>query len=515
MTTRRRFITQALTAGIAVTALSRGARSLEEGASVERAGKPDKRPHPVRQKAGAAPLLICGAALIDGTGAGPRANQSILIERGRIKAIGPAGVLGVPSGARVMNAEGRYIIPGLMNANVHLLAAFPQSLMRYWGRFEELIAEAAQVALKNGLTTVFDTAGPRRFLMAVRDRINRGELPGSRIFCAGNIIGFDGPFSEDFDAGAGKVAGAAYAKRINSIWVENVGRHLMWQTPDEVAQQVRAYVAKGIDFLKYAANDHRPGAFLAFSPPVQKAIVEEAHRAGLSAQAHTMSVEGLRIALEAGCDLITHCNLTGPTAIPETTLAQFVERDTGAVIFPMTDRGLAWQAKNSSDMVRTVWAVADINTRNLMRCGARLLLANDGAVVAAETMADPSWQKMWGELMLPEAGGLYNLGEGHFGGFKAMEEKGCEPMRMLQAATREIAVAYGKAGDLGTVEPGKIADLLILDKNPLQAAANYRSIHAILKDGAVVDRAALPRAPALTRPPAPVEEEASYVPFLS
>src|SRR5258705_13206172 len=63
-----------------------------------------------------------------------------------------------------------------------------------------------------------------------------------------------------------------------------------------------------------------PGAFLSFSPRGQAAIVEEAHRAGLTAQAHSLSVEGLRIAIEAGCNLITHCNVTGPVPIPESTL---------------------------------------------------------------------------------------------------------------------------------------------------------------------------------------------------
>src|SRR6202035_4635298 len=116
-------------------------------------------------------------------------------------------------------------------------------------------------------------------------------------------------------------------------WVENVGRHLMWLTPEQVGQEVRAYIARGIDFIKYASNDHWPGAFLAFSPRAQAFIVEEAHRVGITAQAHSMSVEGLRVAIEAGCDLITHCNITGPVSIPQATLELFAARRTGAVVF--------------------------------------------------------------------------------------------------------------------------------------------------------------------------------------
>src|SRR5262249_36218235 len=150
-----------------------------------------------------------------------------------------------------------------------------------------------------------------------RDRVREGKLAASRIFCAGNIIGFDGPYSPDFRLQALDSASAHFAKKINSIWIENVGRHLMWQTPEGAAKEVGAYIRKGIDFIKYGSSDHFPGAFLAFSAEAQAAMVREAHRAGITAQAHSTSVESLRVAVEAGCDLITHCNVTGPVPIPD------------------------------------------------------------------------------------------------------------------------------------------------------------------------------------------------------
>lgn len=420
-------------------------------------------------------------------------------------------------GAEIIEAQGKYVIPGLMNANVHLLCDVRlENLSRHTERYEELIAEAAQVALKNGVTTVFDTWGPRRFLMAVRDKINSGQVAGSRIFCAGNIIGFDGPFSDDFFAKAAEVASAALVKRINAIWVENVGRHLMWLSPEQVAREVRAYIERGIDFIKYASNEHgaAAGAFLQFSPRVQRAMVEEARRAGITAQAHTTSGEGLFLAVEAGCDLIQHANITGPMQISGETLELLARRGTGAVVFPLTQRALGWLKQHASDRSWTMWHASDVNARNLIRSGARLLLANDGAVLAPEALADPMYAKSWAGL--PEDDGLAPLATGHFAWFRAMEEKGCPPMEMLKAATSNIAAAYGKSKDLGTLEPGKIADLLILDKNPLESSAHYRSIHTILKEGQRVDRERLPLNPILTRPlEPPVEEEARYVPFLT
>jgi imidazolonepropionase-like amidohydrolase len=455
-------------------------------------------------------LFITGATVIDAVSEKPLEGHSIWIEGSRIRAIAPRSQLPVPTGVQVIDARGQFIIPGLMNANVHLFAAFTvETIVRHMGCYEDLVAEAAQVALKVGMTTVFDTWGPRRFLMNVRDRINSGKQIGSRIFCAGNILGFDGPFSPDFLPKAAEIVSPILTNRINAIWVENVGRHLMWLRPDQVAREVRDYIGKGIDFVKYAANDHYPGAFLSFSPAVQAAIIEEAHRAGLTGQAHSLSVEGLRTAIEAGCDLITHCNVTGPVTIPESTLELFSKHHTGAVVFAWTQRGLDWVAANCADLE---WRVADQNARLLIQSDAMLLLANDGAIYPHEMASDPAWAK-W-SVGAPAEFNLFSLQRGHFLWLEAMEEKGCAPLRMLQAATRNIAIAYGKDKDLGTLEAGKIADLLILDKNPLMGAANYRSIHTIIKEGAIVDKDSLPTHPMLTRPPeAPAEEEASYKPF--
>lgn len=461
-------------------------------------------------------LLISGATVIDAVADEPRSHHSVWIDGDRIRAIAPTAELGVPDGAEVIDAHGKYVIPGLMNANVHLQSDIStETLVRYMENFEPLIVESAQVALKNGLTTVFDTWGPRRFLTTVRDQINAGEVVGSRIFLAGNIIGFDGPYSPDFKQEAGEVLGSAFVKRVNAIWVENVGRHLLWLTPEDVAAEVRAYIEKGIDFIKYGANVHygsSSGAFLAFSPRVQAAMVAEAHRAGITAQSHSMSVEGLHMSLEAGCDLITHCNITGPVPIPDATLELFAERQAGAVLFPWTDSGLAWLKENVPAKEWVMWQSTDINARNLATSGAPLLLANDGSVYTPQMRAErpKSW---WGGP--PDDESLGNLATGHFYWLRAMEQKGCSPIQLLRAATRNIAEAYGKGADLGTLEAGKIADLLILDRDPFASAENYRSIRTVIKDGAVVDLDALPEHAILTGeldPPA--EEEASFKYFL-
>jgi len=438
-------------------------------------------------------------------------GRSILIEAGRIKQIAPHDQVRVAPSTQVIDAKGKYVLPGLMDANVHLLVDLRlENLVRYEDRFEDLITEAAQVALKNGLTTVFDTAGPRRPLISVRNKINSGELTGSRIFCAGWIIGLDGPFSQDFYPKTLEVASSALIDRINAIWVENVGSDLLWMAPEQVSKEVRDYLGKGVDFMKYASSDHRGlgPALLAFSPLVQTHLVEEARRAGITAQAHTTSVESLRIAIEAGVDIIQHCNITGPTPIPHSTLELLVKKGAAATVFPFTQRRYEWIIEKCDAAFRRFFAAGDANTRSLIAAGAKLLLATDAGILAADVATDPVLGSGWAA---PGTDNLAELGQGHFHWLKAMEEKGFPPMEGLKAATRNIAVAYRKDEHLGTLEAGKIADLLILNENPLLNAENYRSIHLVMKDGVVVDRSSLPKHQLLTKaPPEPTFEERAY-----
>jgi imidazolonepropionase-like amidohydrolase len=452
-------------------------------------------------------LLICDATVIDGVAEKPAEGQSIWIEEGRIKAIGRRDALRVPPSVQVLEARGKYALPGLMDANVHLMGDIRvEQLVRYEDHYDEVIAEAAQVALKSGLTTVFDTWGPRQPLMKVRDDINSGKIPGSRIFCAGNIIGLDGPFSADFLPKAPEAISGSLVQRINAAWVENVGPDLTWMTPEQVAREVRAYLDTGIDFVKYASSEHRaaePNAFLVFSPLVQGRIVAEAHRAGTTAQAHTTSVEALRVAVEAGCDIIQHCNITGPVEIPQSTIDMLVTNETGVVVFPMTQRRLSIMKDTLSAALRRHWSTVDTNCRALIASRARLLLGTDAVLQASDVAGDT-----------PDPANedcLWELGPGHFRWLQAMEEKGFPAMEGLKAATRNIAIAYGKEKDVGTLQPGKIADVLILQENPLLAAKNYRSIQAVIKDGRVVDRDKLPANPVLTkRVPAPVADKLPY-----
>jgi imidazolonepropionase-like amidohydrolase len=411
--------------------------------------------------------------------------------------VGPRSALAIPSGAREISVTGKYVIPGLMDANVHLVyGASIEFMARYEGRFEDLIIEAAQVALKNGLTTVFDSWGPLRPLLTVRDRLNQGEIPGSRLFVAGNIIGFTGPFGRDFSGDAEKLATKSFQKRINPLWELNTGPELMWLTPDSLRTEIRRYVANGMDFIKYAVSGHTVMEMLMFSPEQQRAIVEEGHRAGLVVETHTTSVESLRQALDAGVDLLQHGSMTGPTPIPPSLVARLKSGPVYCAIQPLTQKRLAITIQSAGRFSPRVHYAElakqeDDNEIAMIRAGIPLLLATDAGIMDPDERDNLPADQHEDESTA--------LGDAHFLWFEAVKEKGMKPMDAILAATKNVAAAYHRLADFGTLEPGKRADLVVLDADPLADLMNVRKISMVMKDGAVVDRSALPVKPVLTR----------------
>jgi len=199
-------------------------------------------------------VVVTGATIIDGNGGTPIRDGVIVINDKLIAAVGPRSAVSVPAGAHEIRVNGKYVLPGLMDANVHLIHWMNwdhiEFLARYENQLEPLIEEAAQTSLKYGVTTVFDSMGPLRSLMRVRDRINRGEVIGSRMYVAGNIVGFRAVFDID----SIRSASVPFQERYNKMFEENMGPDLAWMTPEQVREETRKYIALGIDFLKYGAT---------------------------------------------------------------------------------------------------------------------------------------------------------------------------------------------------------------------------------------------------------------------
>ena len=142
---------------------------------------------------------IVGATLIDGTGRAPVADSALVIRGNRIVAVGPRSEVTIPKDARVVQASGKFITPGLIDTNVHyVLPISVEFMIKYEDYFEEITIQSAQVALKYGVTTARDSWGPLEPQLRAREKLNSGQVVGSRLLVAGNIVGCGGPFTEYF-----------------------------------------------------------------------------------------------------------------------------------------------------------------------------------------------------------------------------------------------------------------------------------------------------------------------------
>ena len=145
---------------------------------------------------------IVGATVIDGNGGPPIADVTIVIEGRRIAEIGSRGSVQVPPAAHVIDGTGKYVTPGFVDTNVHMSLSFgrrwSETNARYWDRNADLNLQGAQLHLKHGVTTIRDSYGALLPGMQVRDAVARGEVVGPRMYVAGNIVGWGGPFSVTF-----------------------------------------------------------------------------------------------------------------------------------------------------------------------------------------------------------------------------------------------------------------------------------------------------------------------------
>ena len=478
---------------------------------------------PTRPLAQPSLTAITGATLIDGTGAPPVADAVVVVEGDRIRAAGPKAAVAVPPGATVIDAAGRFVVPGFIDTNVHLslyggVNDRYETLVRYHDRQPEIVLEAAQLQLAHGVTTVRDSYGVLPPLVAVRERIRTGQAVGARILAAGNIVGWGGPYSVSFSLIPERGL-TLFQEQMNDAIAQGAGEDLVDMTPDELRVAINAYLDKGPDFIKFGGTAHfaRP-AFIGFSPEAQRVMVEEAHKRGKKAETHATTPDGLRLSVAAGIDLIQHPEVLGPRALPDALIRTIVERRIVNSMLVNTITGAPWakhlkdrdeakkkqsdeaakgpgRAKTAAEQRREA---ADLGAEMELRRQNAQTLIRAGAVVTLGT--DNYWASA-PELARAPKVEAQDHGIGTVLAIEGLVELGMTPMQALVAATRNGAFAAGR-DDLGTIAPGKIADLLVLDANPLSDIKNIRTLRVVMANGRVVDRTRLPERRVLSRPPA-------------
>jgi imidazolonepropionase-like amidohydrolase len=414
----------------------------------------------------------------------------------------------IPVGATVIDGSGRFLLPGFIDSNVHASiygnSQRRETVVKYGDRNAELVLEFVQRQLLHGVTTVRDSYGVLQPLMEVRDRINNGEVVGSRMLVAGNIVGWGGPFSMTFS-----LMQESDLTLFQAMWndqiAQGVGEELMDMGPEEVRVAINQYLDKGSDFIKYGGTSHFTfPSLIGFSPRVQKVLVEETHKRGLIAETHSTSPEALRMSVEAGIDLIQHPEILSRD-YPEDLLGMIIERDVLCAIRSNTLAGKPWQdhlaskkiaeeslkdapaprtsaeKRQREQQLNTGYEIQRRNAERLIRAGCTVTIATDNYQGQA-----PEFRKE----AKPETN---EAGIGSILAIEGLVELGMTELEAITAGTRNGAIAAGMLESIGTIEVGKSADLVLLRDNPLVDIRNIRKIDEVLSRGNIVDRVGLPQ----------------------
>ncbi len=381
-------------------------------------------------------LVIKAARLIDGNGGPPMAPAVVIVRDNRIVAVGPA--LAIPAGAKVIDLPGTTLAPGLIDVHVHVDGPMVDATGRigggalfesFWDRFRHM-AVRRRAAIEAGVTTfksVGDVHTPST--LELRQQIDDGELEGPRLVLVGPILTAPGGHPvNNFPGG--------------SDWViENATRQL--SDPNLARQEVARLAAAGVDGIKVVYSAGRFGGVPKMRRDVLEAIVQEAHRRGLRVVAHIATAGEIQEAVEVGVDGVEH----GTTdALSDALLQRMV---TAGMVYVPT---LAVEQRES-------W---------LPQLQANLKRVADAGV--------------------PIALGTDTNGAGVHRELELMVEAGLTPMQALMTATRNAARHLGHDQEFGTIEPGKLADLIAVSGNPLDDITATRRLRLVVKDGKVLVR---------------------------
>jgi imidazolonepropionase-like amidohydrolase len=472
------------------------------------------------------PTAVVGGTVVDGNGGPPIPDAVVLIAGPRITAVGPRRAVPIPADAQQIDARGRWVLPGLIDTNVHLSLYGGQNdryetLVRYQTRQDDIVLEAAQIDLSYGITTVRDSYGALGPLTKVRDAISRGDQIGARILTAGNILGWSGPYSFSFSRVTGQLT--LFQEQMNDFIAQGAGEELMAMSPQELRRAINAYLDKGPDFLKFGGTSHfSEPTFIGFSTEAQQVIVDEAHRRNRSAETHATSVEGLRLSIAAGIDGIQHPEVLDGREMPDDMVAAIRDRGLFCSMLAGTITGPAWRRHlKTKDEAEKKRLEAEKDARGSKRekttaerrkeasdVGAELESRRRNAqkLIRAGCRVTPGTDSYWAaapELTRTPKPQDQDHGIGTILAVEGLVELGMTPSQAIVAATRNGAIAARGLNDFGTIEAGKLADLLILTADPLADIGNLRKVAAVLKEGRIVNREGLPASRILSVAPAP------------
>ncbi|MGI8929459.1 MAG: amidohydrolase family protein [Candidatus Limnocylindrales bacterium] len=379
--------------------------------------------------------VIVGGSVWDGTGATAR-GATVRIRDGRIVSVADGATRNEPDDAQVVDATGKFVMPGMIDCHVHLTSSGAANYELQ--RLKDLIplqalrgAANARTMLQAGFTTVRDLSAPGYANIAIRQAIEGGFTVGPRVLAAGMSLTVTGGH------------GDSYYRPEVSVFREN-----LIDGPDAARRAVRETIKMHADVIKLLVTggvmtDGSDVGALQWTPAELSAAIEQAHQLGVRVAGHCHGAIGVKEGVKAGLDTVEH-----GTMLDEEAADLLAER--GAYLVPTIVAGRSivkhgTAAGIAPHVVRKAEQVGVLHQRSLelaQRAGVKIAFGTD-------------------------CGTPFNRPGENAVELALLVEAGLSPIDALTAATRVAAEAIGLSAELGTLEPGKIADLLVIDGDPL------------------------------------------------
>jgi imidazolonepropionase-like amidohydrolase len=396
-------------------------------------------------------LVVKAGTLVDGTGASPRRGVQIYVRDGRIVDVGPSG--DVPSGAQVLDFSEQAVVPGLIDCHVHLsFSAGVDPLADLLDEDDAALllhaAANARTALAAGITTVRDLGDRGGVVRALRDGIARGIASGPRIVTAGSPITITGGHCHFLGLEA--------------------------DSKDDVRRVARRQIRDGVDCLKIMASGGRmtPGTnpkLPQYSVGQLRAAVDEARRAGLTIAAHALSARSIRRAAEAGVDTVEHCNWLDREeglAFDESTAVLMAEN--GVAFDPTLTPVQGYVSADPATLSEVQRKAIEIRAeligvfRRMLEIGVTMVAGTDAGTCRS------TLDRLPGELEL------------------YVQQLGLTPVAAIATATGGAAEALGLSAEVGTVQPGRQADLTVVEGDPSVDIGVLKRARAVVQGGRLV-----------------------------
>ena len=410
------------------------------------------------------PVAIVNAMLLDGYEAEPIHDSVVVFDDGRILAAGSRHDVAIPDDAIRIDAGGKTVMPGLIDAHVHVDLIGHGDYDRYYTflggteRLPDVMPIAAKQMLRAGVTSAIDLGTPFQIL-PLRERIRAGEIPGPRLTISGPWI--------------------------TRVYLEGLPAEyqLLIDSPREAAQRTRELIESGSDVVK---------TWVGLTEDDYRAVVREAHARGVKVHAHLYHPDAMWAAINAGVDVLQH---VGSARNPpyEEALVERIAHDRIPVVQTISHRIWVYPATvgfparlldpvHRDDMPADIYAeVVDSfkyfhrltyfrnvgeETRNALRSASQFIDAGAYMGVGTDAASPLNFhtEAMWYEM-------------------KALVESGMTPIQVISAATKTNAEILGRFDELGTLERGKLADIIVVDGNPLADIDALSRVDIVIKDG--------------------------------